>query len=314
VARPDGAGFILKPGEVCADIFIMSVSKRTASSLLAIKQNILSRYYKVGNTYQVFFGPLRGVRLFYDGQISFGEIAGLYDRRTFDILSRIFIEGELIQPEMTIADVGANVGIYSILFSKLISSDASAKIFAFEPNPTTADLLEKHVGLNHINNIEVVRSALSDKVGTGQFYSGAFHKTSSLIASHGNGTKNTSYRASPIMVSMTTFDDFFVKQGREVPDFIKLDIEGAAGFALSRCGECLSRKRPSFLIESHDPNEDQAIGSFVTNWGYAAYRLEDQKWVTNPSQVYPHPDGIWGHLILIPEDLRQKVSKVLRIG
>ena len=42
-----------------------------------------------------------------------------------------------------------------------------------------------------------------------------------------------------------------------------MDIEGAGVFALKGCDQCLRIKRPIFLMESHTPEEDGAVGNLL---------------------------------------------------
>ncbi len=54
-------------------------------------------------------------------------------------------------------DVGANIGFYSLILSKLVK-----KVVAFEPEPMNLKLLNKNIHENKIRNIEVIGMAVSD--------------------------------------------------------------------------------------------------------------------------------------------------------
>ena len=60
-------------------------------------------------------------------------------------------------------DVGANVGVWTVLMSKL---NPSARIHSFEPNSATFNLLEVNVKENSCGNVALINAAASDQEGT----------------------------------------------------------------------------------------------------------------------------------------------------
>ena len=61
---------------------------------------------------------------------------------------------------MTVIDVGANIGLYSILAAKQIGPGGS--VWAFEPSKESASRLDRNLTLNHCTNVRVYRVALAD--------------------------------------------------------------------------------------------------------------------------------------------------------
>ncbi len=59
----------------------------------------------------------------------------------------------------TVVDVGANIGYYTMILSKL-----AKKVVAFEPEPMNLVILRKNITTNKINNVDIVDMAVSDKV------------------------------------------------------------------------------------------------------------------------------------------------------
>ena len=70
----------------------------------------------------------------------------------------------IVKPGDTIVDVGANVGYYTIIGSRLVGD--KGKVYAFEPEPAKFELLEKNVRLNGLTNVVLERKALSNRKGT----------------------------------------------------------------------------------------------------------------------------------------------------
>jgi FkbM family methyltransferase len=63
-----------------------------------------------------------------------------------------------------VVDIGANIGWYTIALALQIGE--SGRVFAFEPEPDNADLLEQSVALNRLSNVRLFRCALSESPGT----------------------------------------------------------------------------------------------------------------------------------------------------
>jgi len=64
-----------------------------------------------------------------------------------------------IKPNFNIIDAGAQIGMYTVLFSKLAFE---GKVFAFEPTETI-EILNKNLQFNNCNNVALHKVALSDK-------------------------------------------------------------------------------------------------------------------------------------------------------
>jgi Met-10+ like-protein len=67
-----------------------------------------------------------------------------------------------LRPNEIFVDVGANIGAYTILASKVVGS----RIVSFEPLPDTAEKLREQVQLNGIGDLVSIRNTgVSDKKG-----------------------------------------------------------------------------------------------------------------------------------------------------
>ncbi|AEG50340.1 methyltransferase FkbM family [Sphingobium chlorophenolicum L-1] len=68
---------------------------------------------------------------------------------------------QCIRPGMVVADVGANVGYFTILMADLVGS--SGKVMAFEPNPAMAERIRRSAYLNGLTErVEIYSVALHD--------------------------------------------------------------------------------------------------------------------------------------------------------
>lgn len=111
---------------------------------------------------------------------------------------------ENIKKGMTVVDVGAHIGYYTLLAAKLVGS--KGKVFAFEPNKDRFQLLLKNVKINGFKNIVCINKAVVDKSGQME-----------LLILYDN-TKD--------ITQTVSLDDFFKNRSEEI-DLIKIDTDGA---------------------------------------------------------------------------------------
>jgi FkbM family methyltransferase len=131
--------------------------------------------------------------------------AGGFEERELDwLLPRL-------RKDDVVWDVGANVGIYSVLMARRV-----ARVVAFEPVAATLEKLRRNLELNESSNVTVVSAALSD-------VSGEATMTTMVGGAGGNHLLRGGERGD-VSVRVTTGDDYVADHG--VPDVIKVDIEG----------------------------------------------------------------------------------------
>jgi FkbM family methyltransferase len=266
----------------------------------------LAPFYKEGKFYSITFGKLRGIRAYYRKDINFHAMLGFWENGSLVLLDKLIRQFGLNKREIVVADVGANIGFYSLFFSKCLHP--GSKIFAFEPSVSILDILKKNLEFNHASNVKIIEQACADRPGEIEFYIGRHHHQSSILKEWADNEFN----GKRVTIKATTLDDFFCDENnQEFPDLIKMDIEGGAPYALKGCKNCISINRPFILIESHTTKEDWAIGELLMENNYEAFRVDDRKWVKNKNKNYKDREGVWGTMLLVPEELRNKFSATL---
>lgn len=106
-----------------------------------------------------------------------------------------------IKPGMTIVDIGASNGYYTCVASSHVGPQG--KIFAFEPDLESFQLMQKNVILNNINNAVLEQKALSDKKGKIKLYASPNKDSSSIVYS----VESKNY----FTVNTVTLDDYLKK-------------------------------------------------------------------------------------------------------
>jgi FkbM family methyltransferase len=71
---------------------------------------------------------------------------------------------------MTVFDMGANVGCYTILASRLVG--ATGRVAAFEPLVRNLSYLHRHKELNRAENVQIVPFAVSNRSGVAKCSAG----------------------------------------------------------------------------------------------------------------------------------------------
>ncbi|HZI94316.1 MAG TPA: FkbM family methyltransferase [Patescibacteria group bacterium] len=165
-------------------------------------------------------------------------------------------------------DAGANVGHWSLVFSRFVGP--AGRVYAFEPFPDFYRRLGQNVALNHLGNVETIPCALSDRNGSISFDGAACH------LAWANGAA-----AGPqLQVPCVTLSDFIQQQALARLDFVKMDIEGAELLAL-RGMEPIFRRgwRPAFCLELHEVlcqglgYSTVDIKNYLAGWGYTGWIL-----------------------------------------
>jgi FkbM family methyltransferase len=163
---------------------------------------------------------------------------------TRELDHKLILEREL-KHGMTMLDLGANIGYYAIMESKLIGD--SGYIYALEPHPANVELLKNNIQLNKISDrIEVHQMGGSNKNSVEKLCVSAESNLHSFVKD-----KNSSNET--VDVPTTTIPEFC--KGRKKIDFIRMDIEGYEIEVLEGLLPALEDDsfRPSILFETHRP-------------------------------------------------------------
>ncbi len=171
---------------------------------------------------------------------------------------------ELIKPGQTVYDVGANIGFFTILCSRLVGPQG--RVYAFEPIPQNLATLRHNVTLNAFSNVTIVEKALSSSTGTAEMFVSPWSAFHSLNVEGATKQDNHGPQAGEITVQTVTLDEFVQGEGVRAPDLVKIDVEGAELIVLAGMGETLSSVKPLLLCELHDTKLE--YGEFVDSIDY----------------------------------------------
>jgi FkbM family methyltransferase len=172
---------------------------------------------------------------------------GEYEKRTTALFRRV------VRPGMTVFDVGANVGYFS-----MVSRELGAQVHAFEPNPNTLRLLNHSASIQ--SGVTVVPAACSDHEGRMTLWLSEARNTGESSLERKTGT--------PVEVEVISLDTYSQRTGAR-PDLLKIDVEGHELRALRGARELIARARPTIVVET----KQEDVVEFMRELGYSAHRI-----------------------------------------
>jgi len=123
-----------------------------------------------------------------------------------------FIKSYFSNSSILALDVGANIGVTSLLMARLLGE--SSKIFSFEPGKNVFSCLKHNVDINNLNNnIFPINAAISDHDGLTSFFEDSAY---GYISKDGDD----------LSTQMISINTFLIQEGIDKVDFIKIDVEG----------------------------------------------------------------------------------------
>jgi len=175
---------------------------------------------------------------------------------------------ELVTPGMTVYDVGANIGYFSLLLAAQVGN--RGLVYAFEPLPSSIERPRDHVALNgQLSLITIVDRAVSDNCEEASFLIHGSHAMGKLEGSAG---RDATYDES-IEVASVSLDEFVFELGNPPPDVVKMDIEGGEVKAIPGMLRVLKERSPILLLELHGPESAQIVWDVLEDCSYQVYRL-----------------------------------------
>jgi FkbM family methyltransferase len=135
-------------------------------------------------------------------------------------------------------DVGANIGITSVVIAKRIRGEG--RLCSFEPVPDYFDILKDNVSSNRLANVKVYELAVTDRVGRAPFYQKEF--SSGIVYEEG---------ARKLEVSTISIDRFLYDEKIDRTDLINMDCEGSELLVLKGAEESLRKNKVKIFCEIH---------------------------------------------------------------
>jgi len=185
---------------------------------------------------------------------------GDLDRKITWICKRIVRDGD------TVLDIGANIGMVTVLLSDLVGKNGH--VHSFEPNPSLCNVIKQAIIRNKMTNVNLHSIALGSKKDTLELIIPNENKGSaSLIRNKGRANCDV------ISVQVVPLDEICLYEGMSSIRLIKIDVEGFETDVLLGAQQLLSTIKPDAILFElnertvHQINEEPLI-KLLRDCGY----------------------------------------------
>ncbi|NBO65471.1 MAG: FkbM family methyltransferase, partial [Acidobacteria bacterium] len=231
------------------------------------------------------------IALFPEGQIAELLYTSRFERRDLELVSRF------LRPGMKVIDVGANIGLYSILADRCVSP--GGRVWAFEPSGESRDRLLRNLKLNQVSTVLTAGTALSDKAGEDLNLArdnGRGDGERFLVA--GEACLPESNQQDIELVPVTTLDYYFFIESSsswENIDFLKIDIEGGELLVFRGARKLLTANPKIVIMFESTPGNANRYGytqddlfQFLREFGFNLYCWDRDKsdWTNNEDMLW----------------------------
>lgn len=210
-------------------------------------------------------------------------VSGALTLRVYE-LSEQALFAKYLHGDMTLVDIGANMGLYTAV--SMHHLNAGGRIVAFEPFPQTYEILQKNVTENQNNGRACPRVDTFNLAATPE------PCQVNLRLNPENRADNRLYRGTyqgkleewdALPVQGRPIDDVMSELGIEEVNFVKIDIQGYEQNAISGFQKTLKRSQNVFLLSEFWPKGLQEAGGsahaylqMLKNLGFTLYTLNER--------------------------------------
>ena len=191
-----------------------------------------------------------------------------------------------------VVDVGANIGYYTILLADKVGK--AGKVYAFEPDKISFEILKKNIKVNNLKNVMAVNAGVGSKNEIKKLY-----KSEENLGDHKLYKTPLGYAASPLdegeKIKIIKLDDFVKKP----INFMKIDTQGWEPEVIIGAKKIIEKDKPIIFMEYSPASYKQA-------------KLDGYKMMKFLRSVYPK---IWwiDEWLYIYKNLRQeKIDQICR--
>jgi FkbM family methyltransferase len=197
----------------------------------------------------------------------------------------------LVGTGATVFDVGANLGFFALLASRVVGP--TGHVVAFEPDPSNVERIRRNLRHNPGRTVDVEALAVADEAGEARFHIGHQDEVGSLLRDPQHVTDRS------VAVPTVSLDRYLDEHAIERVDFLKMDIEGAEVLALRGMQRGLEAGRYRHLVlEWHGDKRDELSAQRgrgmepVFQAGYCVRRLTKHLRPGRPALEPFHPSDL----------------------
>jgi FkbM family methyltransferase len=173
-------------------------------------------------------------------------VSGVWEPHVTEVFRR------LVRPGDVVVDVGAHIGYYTLLASRLVGGDGH--VYAFEPTPARFAELRTNLELNGVTNVTALELAAGAANATATLFEAPRANTSaSTIAPRAALESFAESDVPRWQVKVTRAADHIASEHRSHVRVMKVDVEGAEIDALRGLEQLMSGDAPVAVLVEISP-------------------------------------------------------------
>lgn len=202
--------------------------------------------------------PVRSVTKAWDGRRFYFDSHNKYAFQIYFRGGREYHETRLMETVVghgdIAIDIGANIGWYTTLFSKLVGG--SGRVVAVEAMPSTFAMLKDNVAINNCtDNVQLLNAMCSDSLGAGVIF-----KFASLHPGLASARPYANESSTKEAVKKETLDNIIDTMHLSHINILKIDVEGAEFEVIKGSTEALRNGSIQALMIEANNERSQAFG------------------------------------------------------
>jgi len=205
-------------------------------------------------------GPGRGLWIHLNPRYEMEYLEGDYESS----VERILLSN--LRPGTVFYDVGAHIGVFSLIAARNLGVQGS--VFAFEPDPSNVRRIKEHASRNQLDTIRIISKAVWSSVGRLRFQRASFQSS----MNRGVLVQDASAEGSTIEIEAIGLDA--VAQGHAWPTVIKIDVEGSEAAVLQGSEDIFRFAKPLLVCEIHHEQASSDVTRWLLERGYKFQWLE----------------------------------------
>jgi FkbM family methyltransferase len=190
---------------------------------------------------------------------------------------------DLIKPGMTVLDVGANIGVFTLPMARAVG--AGGTVIAFEPQRISFQTLCANVALNSLINVDCRCNAVGRRPGT---------VTVPMLdpnATQNFGGLSLEGREQGLPVDVITIDGLKLGQCH----FMKIDVEGMEEDVIRGGDRTIRSHRPLMYVENDRAAKSDALVRAIDRLGYRMFW--HRAIMFNPDNFAGNRENVFGPLV-----------------
>jgi FkbM family methyltransferase len=213
-----------------------------------------------------------------------------YVGRSLDLYGEFSVEettlfGRLIEPEMTVLDVGANIGVHTLDFAA--AAGPKGAVIAFEPQGFLHQILCTNLLLNEIVTVRAIHGGLGRERGQ------AWIPPIDYGAAGNFGGVSLQRETGGERVTVAPLDSLGLAQCH----FVKIDVEGMEEDVIAGGAQTIRKFKPILYVENDRKEKSPLLIRRIADLGYVSYWHFPRYY--NAENFYGNPVNVFGGMVSV---------------